>query len=172
LDDSLVPVPFEIRTHKALTKEVSHVGWKALAVLAAAILVGGAYVAGYVPERRVRIAAEAEAEALRTRLAASEARVRVGELLGRALTLKDVAIRQDYGRALELSSQFFDAVRTESPRSDVGPPDGLNEILSLRDRVTAALAKADPAVVDTLHDVELRLRRLLGYGLPAESAPG
>jgi hypothetical protein len=144
---------------------------KVLAV-AGTVLAAGAYLAGHLPERRVRIAAETEAEALGTRLAAAEARVRLGELLGRALTVKEVAARQDYGQALELSSQLFDAVLTESARPGVELPDGLNEILSFRDRVTAALARGDPAVVDLLHDVELRLRRLLGYGLPVESAPG
>jgi len=38
----------------------------------------------------------------------------------------------------------------------------------MRDGVTAALAKADPAVVEALHGIELRLRRALGYALPPD----
>jgi hypothetical protein len=144
---------------------------KGLLVIAAAAVVAGAYLAGYWPERRVRIAAQAEVGALETRLATAEARVRVGELLGRALTLKEVVMRQNYGQGLELSSPFFDAVRAETARpASSGLTDGLNEVLAMRDGVTAALAKADPQVVDTLHGIELRLRRALGYPLPPDPA--
>lgn len=141
---------------------------KGLIALAAAAVIGGAYLAGYLPERRGRIAVEAEIGALRPRLAAAEARVRTGELLGQALTLKEVAMRQNYGQALELSTSFFDAVRAELARpGESGLADGLNEVLTMRDGVTAALAKADPTVLETLQRVELRLRRALGYALPA-----
>jgi hypothetical protein len=141
-----------------------------IAILAAAVI-AGAYLTGYLPERRVRIAAEAEVGALQTRLATAEARVQVGELLGQALTVKEVAMRQNYGQALELSSPFFDAVGTEMARSaGSGLGDGLNQVLAMRDGVTAALAKADSNVVETLHGIELRLRRTLGYALPPEAA--
>lgn len=148
---------------------------KGLIAIAAAAVIGGAYWAGYLPERRVRIAVEAEVGALQTRLATAEARVRLGELLGQALTVKEVAMRQNYGQALELSTPFFDAVRAETARAaDAGLRDGLNEVLAMRDEVTAALAKADPTVVESLHGIELRLRRALGYALPPEpaSSPG
>jgi hypothetical protein len=90
---------------------------KGLVALAAAVVIGGAYVAGYLTEHRARTTAEARAGALETRLAAAEARVRTSELLGRALTLKEVAMRQNYGQALEFSTPFFDAVSTERARS-------------------------------------------------------
>ena len=144
-------------------------GFIAIAVVAA---VAAAYVVGYSPEHRARVAAEEEADALRARLDTAERQVRAGELLGQALTLKEVAIRQNYGQALELSSSFFNAVRIEEARSSGGQLGGtLTEILAMRDAVTAALAKADPTVSDTLHGVELRLRQALGYALPPESAP-
>lgn len=142
-----------------------------LIITTAGVVIAGAYLAGYLPESRGRIAAEAEVGELQMRLAAAEGRVRVGELLGQALTLKEVAKRQDYGQALDLSSPFFDAVRAEAARSpDSGSRTGLNEVLAMRDAVTAALAKADPTVIETLHGIELRLRRALGYALPPESA--
>jgi hypothetical protein len=37
----------------------------------------------------------------------------------------------------------------------------------MRDSVTARLAKGEPAAVEILHDIELELRRALGYELPA-----
>lgn len=144
---------------------------KGVMAIAAAAAIAGAYLTGYVPERRVRIAAEAEVEALQTRLATAEARVRVGALLGQALTVKEVAMRQNYGQALELSSPLFDAVGTEMAKSaGSGLVDGLNQVRGMRDGVTAALAKADPTVVETLHDIELRLRRALGYAVPPQTA--
>ena len=138
----------------------------------AVVLVAGAYLAGYWPERTARVAAETEAGDLRTRLAAADARVRAGGLLGQALTLKEAVMLQNYGQALEMASSFFDAVATEADRSeDSGMRDALTDVLAQRDGVTAALAKADPSVLDTLHAMERRLRTALGYRLPPELAP-
>ena len=54
------------------------------------------------------------------------------------LTVKEVTMRQNYGLALEHSSRFFDAVRTEAAATlDPGLRDGLNEVLGKRDSVTA-----------------------------------
>jgi len=140
-----------------------------LVLSAAAIAVGAAYWAGYAPERRARLAAEAENGTLQVQLTTAESRIRLGELLGRALTLKDVALRQNYGQALELSTPFFDAVRAETASvADAGLRDGLNQVLAMRDAVTAALARADPTVVETLYGIELQLRRALGFTLPPE----
>jgi hypothetical protein len=129
----------------------------------AVVVVAGAYLAGYLPERRARIAGERELTAIREELLAAQQRVRLNELLGRALMLKEAAQRQNYGQALELSSTFFDAVLAERKRAGDGE---LDEILAMRDGVTAALAKADPATVDTLHRVEVRLRQALAYQVP------
>ena len=77
-------------------------------------------------------------------------------------------MRQDYGQALAPSSALFDAVRLEaSAAPDAGLRTGLDAALSRRDTVTAALAKGDPAVIQSLHDVELALRQALGYETPA-----
>jgi hypothetical protein len=150
--------------------EVTEMRTKAVIGIAAAAVFAGGYLIGYWPERRVRIAAEAETVALQSRLVTAEARLRVGALLGQALTLKEVAMRHDYGQALQLSSSFFNAVRDEPARSVSGELSNLlNEVLTMRDAVTAALAKADPSVVETLHRIELSLRRALAYPLPPES---
>lgn len=141
-------------------------------VLAAA----GGYAAGYVPEHARRVAAETQAEALRADLAArhadldtAHARVRIAALLGQGLMLKDLASRADYGQAQQASSAFFDAVRTEAHATS-GATAGavLSAVLAQRDGVTASLAKADPAVVDTLASIERRLRAALDYPIPAE----
>jgi hypothetical protein len=77
-------------------------------------------------------------------------------------------MRQDYSQALERSSALFDAIRGEAARiSEPQLRDGLNGALAMRDSVTARLAKGEPAAVEILHDIELELRRALGYELPA-----
>jgi hypothetical protein len=132
----------------------------------AVVVVAGAYLAGYLPEHRARISGERELTAVREELSAAEQRVRLSELLGRALMLKEAAQRQNYGQALEFSSAFFDAVLAEMKRATQGERAALAEILAMRDGVTAALAKADPTIVDALHRVELRLRQALAYPVP------
>lgn len=135
-------------------------------VVVAVIVV--AYLGGYWPQRSLRLAAEAQARALEARVGAAEARVRTGQLLGRTLTVKELAMRQDYGQALERSSTMFDAIRREAAMTpDAQLRDGLNAALAMRDRVTARLAKGEPASVESLVDVELELRRALGYEMPA-----
>lgn len=146
---------------------------RAKLILAAvmAAMIAGAYLAGYGSERGPRMEAEAQAEALRTDLAAAQAQVRVGRLLGRALTLKETAMSQNYGQALDLSSAFFDEVGREATEAtDAALREDLAALVSTRDSVTAALAKGDPAVGNTLSEIEVRLRQALGYPTPARPA--
>jgi hypothetical protein len=145
--------------------------WKRIAAIAAILLVGGAFLAGYVPQRQLRTAAEQESLMLREQLAAAEARVRMGQLLGQALAVREVVMRQNYGQAQELSSQLFDSVRKESATTTSSEFSAvLNEVLSRRDSITASLAKADPAILEVLLMIEAQLRRALGYPLPQEAS--
>jgi hypothetical protein len=144
-------------------------GRRGIVAVVAVVLLGAAFLGGYVPEHRQRASAEMEVERLRNRLVVAEDRVRMSELLGRILTIGEVTARQDYGHAQDLSSAFFDAVRAEgSTTHDDQLRAGLAEALARRDAVTAALAKADPGVLDILHTIELRLRQALGYPVPPE----
>lgn len=141
-----------------------------------ALLVG--YLGGFLPERGRRMSAEtqvashqAEVASIRQELTSAEGRLRVGVLLGRALMVKDLAAGSDYGRAQQVSSEFFDAVRVESTATeDAARRAVLMSVLARRDAVTAALAKAEPAVVSALTMVERDLRRALDYPV-AESRP-
>ena len=144
-------------------------GTKRMVAIGAVVLLGAAFLVGYVPERRQRAAAQAELERVRSSLVVAEDRVRTSELLGRTLMVREVTARRDYGRARELSSAFFDAVRAEvSTTQDARLRGGLNEALAKRDAVTAALAKADPGAIEILHNIELGLRQALGYPVPRE----
>ena len=142
-----------------------------IVAIVAVVLLGVAFLLGYVPERRQRVAAEAELDRVRNSLVAAEDRVRSGELLGRLLMVREVTARQDYGHAQELASSLFDAIRGEaSTTRDAQLRSGLNEALAKRDAVTAALARAEPGAVDMLHGIELRLRQALAYPVPPEPA--
>jgi hypothetical protein len=141
--------------------------WKQIGAIAVIVLIGVAYLAGYIPEQRARAAAEARAQAAEARAAALEGRVRLGQLLGEVLALKEVVARQNYGQAQELSSAFFDRVR--SAEAQPGEPAFaavLTDVAGRRDAITAALAKADPAAIETLQAIEDRLRDALGYPRP------
>jgi hypothetical protein len=149
--------------------EADAMSTKRMVAIVVVVLIGAAFLVGYLPERRQRAAAEAELERVRSSLLAAQGRVRTSELLGRILMVKEVTARQDYGHAQELSSAFFDAVRAEASMTHAAQlGSGLNQILAKRDIVTAALARADAGAVDIVHTIELQLRQLLGYSVPAE----
>jgi hypothetical protein len=129
-----------------------------------ALAIGLAYIAGYWPEHQRRVAHEADAAALRERLADSEARVRMGRLLGEILTIREAVVSLNYGNAQQLSSTFFDGVRAEASLTPVAAfKTALEAILQSRDQVTAALARGDQAAVEPLRRAELQLREALGY---------
>ena len=146
---------------------MSRTAWIAAVAI---VLAAGLYLAGYLPEHNQRVRAGAELQTVRADLSAAERRERVGRLLGQVLMLKELTARADYGQALRESSRFFDAVREETQSTSDGAvaKSDLIEVLAKRDAVTAALAKADPAVTATLTAAEHLLRRSLGYPVPAE----
>jgi len=144
----------------------------AIAVAAALIVLVGVYLAGYWPQSRARATAEEQVRTLDGQLIAAQERLRVAELLGQVLTVKEVAARRNYGQAQELSSTFFDAVRIETMSTgDSVLRNALNDVLGRRDVVIAALATSDPAVTEALHELELLLRRALNFATPPSSTP-
>ncbi len=140
-----------------------------LGVLLAVLLIAAAYVAGVWPERQRRLALEGELQILEGRVREAEARVRMGALLGEFQNLMETVSQKNYGQAQSLSSGFFDHARAESNRTPQPAfKDALEGVLAMRDPVTAALAQADPAVMDHLRKAERRLKDALGF---APSAP-
>jgi hypothetical protein len=137
------------------------------------VAIAAAYVVGFWPERGRRLESEAQTAQVQTQLAAAEARLRAGQLLGRVLTVKELTARQDYGVALERSSALFDAIRQEAAQTpDPRLRETLTAVLGRRDAITAGLAKADPATADALHEAELQLRTALDYEMPPSPATG
>jgi hypothetical protein len=151
---------------------------KVVAVLVV-LLVAGAFVGGYWPQRQKLVRAEAEAAEARrqlaearSELAEAEARERLARLFGRYLALRDAVNSGNFGEAQALSSPFFDAVREEVTR-EPGPlaRAALDAILRQRDTITAGLARGEESVQEALVPVERELRRALGYPVPLAAAP-
>ena len=135
-----------------------------IGIAVVAVLIVGAYILGFWPEHRQQVALRAELANAQTQLAESQARVHLGEVLGRLLELSDSVAARDYGHAATLSSAFFDRVRTEAAATQ--KPDVraiLDQILETRDSVTTSLAHSDPEVVNVLNEHQRRLRNALGY---------
>jgi hypothetical protein len=153
---------------------------KAMAVLVV-LLIGGAFVAGYWPQRQQLLQAQAEANELRrqlaesrSQLAAAEAKARLGRLFGQYLALRDAVASGNFGEAQSVSSPFFDAVRDEVAKGpDPTTRTALDAVLTRRDTVTAGLARGEGSVRESLVPIERELRRALGYPVPplAPAAP-
>jgi hypothetical protein len=76
----------------------------ATAVTAALILLVGVFVAGYWPQSRARANAEEQVRTLDGEWTAAQTRLRVAELLGQVLTVKEVTARRNYGQGVILQS--------------------------------------------------------------------
>lgn len=138
-------------------------------LLVGIVLIAGAYMAGYWPERQRLQEAEVQVAAIEARAAEAERQVRLAELLGLLLRLSDAVEALNYGDASAQATRYFDRVATEIPLA--GQPDvqtALQDIHQTRDRVIAALARAEAPVVGTLRQQEHALRRALGYPVPDE----
>lgn len=146
---------------------------RALAVVVM-LLIAGAFVAGYWPQRQRLIQAQADAvearrqlSEARSELAQAEARARLGRLFGQFLALQDAVFTADYGEAQALSSPFFDRVRDEVAKTgDASVRTALDAILMRRDTVTAGLARGEGSVREALVPIERELRRAIGYPVP------
>ena len=146
---------------------------KVLAVLVV-LLLAGAFVAGYWPQRERLVQAQAEVAELRRQLsetqsqvAAAEAKARLGRLFGQFIALQDAVASGNYGEAQTLSSPFFNQVRDEAGRvADATARTALDAILMRRDAVTAGLARGEGSVSEVLVPIERELRRALGYPVP------
>jgi hypothetical protein len=147
------------------------------------LLIAGAFVAGYWPQRERLAQARAEAADLRrqlaeigSRAAEAEAKARRGRLFGQFLALQDAVAAGNYGEAQTLSSPFFDRVQDEAAKTgDASVRTALDAVQMRRDTVTAGLARSEGSVREALVPIERELRRVLGYPVlplaPATATP-
>jgi hypothetical protein len=73
------------------------------------------------------------------------------------------ANQKNFGLAGETSSRFFDRAREMANRSkDATSRKALEDLLAVRDKVTAELAKGDAAVMGDLQDLFVRTQQATG----------
>ncbi len=121
-------------------------------VVVAAIVLIAVFLIGFVPQY------------LRARRLIRELRDARQETAGAAI--RDLAAlayvqanQKNYGLAAETSTRFFNRAReVANQMADPNRRKGLEDALTLRDRITAELAKGDPAVIGDLQDLFLKTR--------------
>jgi len=129
-----------------------------------------AYVAGYWPQHSQLTEAQSRITALETRLSDADDRIRLGEVLGKLLRLREALASQNFGQAASLSSSFFDSVRDEALRTkQANVKQLLDTLQKSRDTVTTSIARADVAAATVINGQEVTLRQALGYPVAADA---
>jgi hypothetical protein len=123
------------------------------AIVVASVLVIAAYLAGFLPSyaKGKRLENELREARLENRMA------QLRDLVGLAYLQ---ASQKNYGLAAGTSARFFERARaaaTEQP--DSGSRKALEDLLSVRDKITAELAKADAAVLNDLQTLFMKTRQ-------------
>lgn len=122
--------------------------------IVAAIALIAVFLVGFVPQY-VKVN-RLENELRQSRQEATGAELR--DLIGFAYVQ---AIQKNYGLAAETSSRFFNRVREVANQTqDANRRKGLEDLLALRDSVTAALAKGDAAVMGDLHQLFVKAQQV------------
>ena len=122
--------------------------------IVAAIALIAVFLVGFVPQYVKVNRLENELRQSRQEAAGAELR----DLIGFAYVQ---ASQKNYGLAAETSSRFFNRVREVANQTqDANRRKGLEDLLALRDSVTAALAKGDAAVMGDLQQLFLKARQV------------
>lgn len=134
---------------------------KRFVVILGILLLGGAYLGGYWPQRQKIQAAEKNGVLAAQQLASAQAVVHVTRLENDLVALVDQTQNQNYGEAQKLSSKFFDDLKAEIDRAPGEPyRTNLETILGRRDAVTAGLTRADAATIGPLRQSLSEIRQL------------
>src|ERR1035441_1159114 len=122
--------------------------------IVAAIALIAVFLVGFVPEYVKVNRLENELRQSRQETAGAELR----DLIGFAYVQ---ASEKNYGLAAETSSRFFNRVREVANQTqDANRRKGLEDLLALRDSVTAALAKGEGAVMGDLQQLFVKARQV------------
>jgi hypothetical protein len=119
-------------------------------VLWLVLLVAG-FLAGFIPQYLKAQRSREELSNNREQLASCKAETQLSQVRDAAAMMYLEATRKNYGIAQEYSQRFFDQVQQATAQSaDPAAKKALDDVLKLRDPITAALAKGDPAVLSNL----------------------
>jgi hypothetical protein len=114
------------------------------------LLVAG-FLAGFIPQYLKAQRSNAELSNTKQQLASCRVETQLSQLRDTATMMYLEATRKNYGIAEEHSRRFFDQVQQATTQTaDPAVRKTLDDVLKLRDPITAALAKGDPAVLSDL----------------------
>jgi hypothetical protein len=127
-------------------------------ILWLALLFAG-FLAGFIPQYLKAQRSDAELSNTRQQLTSCRAETQLSQLRDTAAMMYLEATRKNYGIAQEYSQHFFDQVQQATAQTaDPAVKKSLDDILKLRDPITAALAKGDPAVLSDLQSVLINVQ--------------
>ena len=122
-------------------------------IIMTAIALVAVFLLGFVPQRIKANRLETELRQFRQEIA----EVQLRDLIGLAYVQ---ANQKNYGLAAETSSRFFSRVREMANQTQAASSrKALEDLLALRDKVTAELAKGDAAVMGDLQELFVKTRQ-------------
>jgi len=134
---------------------------KKVGLVVAVLLLAGAYVGGYWPQRQKLQEAEKNRAQASQQLASAQTVVHITRLENDLVALVDQTQNQNYGEAQKLSSRFFNDLRAELDRSpNASYRQTLETIFAHRDAVTSGLTRADAATIGPLRQSLNEIRQL------------
>ena len=114
------------------------------------------FLAGFLPEYT-------KARRLDNELRRAAQESSLAELRDQAGLVYILASQKNYGLASSAAARFFArAGEVASQMADANARKPLQDLLSLRDKITAALAKGDPGVLNDLQTLYVNTRRATG----------
>jgi type II secretory pathway pseudopilin PulG len=134
---------------------------KKVVFIVGVLLLAGAYVGGYWPQRQKLQEAEKNSAQASQQLASAQTVVHITRLENDLVSLVDQTQNQNYGEAQRLSSRFFDDLRAELDRSPNAPYRQILEtVFARRDAVTSGLTRADAATIGAVRQSLNEIRQL------------
>ena len=134
---------------------------KKVGLVVVVLLLAGAYVGGYWPQRQKLQEAEKNRAQASQQLASAQTVVHITRLENDLVALEDQTQNQNYGEAQKLSSRFFNDLRAELDRSpNASYRQTLETIFAHRDAVTSGLTRADAATIGPLRQSLNEIRQL------------
>ena len=123
------------------------------------LLVGG-FLAGFIPEHMKWVRLVDECSSVRKQFDACQSTQQLSQLRNSATMMYLEATRKNYGTSAEYSTRFFQSAQQAfTSTSDPAQQSVLREILAMRDQITADLAKGDPAAVNDIQPILVKLEQ-------------
>lgn len=114
------------------------------------LLIGGAYLLGYWPQR-----------GLREQLASAKSTIQVGRLQNELMDMLDQIQNKNFGTAQQMAGQFFNDLHSQMDDPALASyHQNLQPIADSRDAVISALAKADGSIAGSLWTDVSQIRQI------------